>query len=94
MRAVLILAALALTGCGTPGRLEPKIVTRDVLKPVAAACVPSSLRGEPTYPDTDEALKSAGGAADRYGLLAAGRSLRKQRLAELEPVIRSCRSRP
>ena len=55
------------------------------------ACVPKSLGQPPRYPDTDAALRTAGGAADRYQLLAAGRILRQQRLEELERVIAGCR---
>lgn len=90
MRALILLACLALGACAsTP---EPKIVTREVKMPVVTPCVPKGLGAEPSYPDTDAALKAAGGAADRYGLLAAGRALRQQRLAEVEPIIRACRS--
>jgi len=58
----------------------------------AASCVPHSLpHAQPKYPDSDQALREAGGAADRYQLMAAGRLLRIQRLAELEHVIEGCR---
>lgn len=59
--------------------------------PPAKSCVPKSLSPPPGYPDTDAALRNAGGAADRYQLLAAGRILRKQRLEELERAILGCR---
>ena len=55
------------------------------------ACVPKTLPSPPRYPDTDAALRAAGGAADRYQLLAAGRILRQQRLDELERVVSGCR---
>jgi hypothetical protein len=58
---------------------------------VKAACVPRSLPPAPRYPDTASALRTAGGAADRYQLLAAGRILRARRLAVLERVIDGCR---
>jgi len=54
--------------------------------------VPEDLGPPPRYPDSDAALRDAGGAADRYQLLAAGRILREQRLAKLEEVIRRCRN--
>jgi hypothetical protein len=59
--------------------------------PPAKACVPKSLSAAPRYPDTEAALRAAGGAADRYQLLAAGRILRQQRLEELERIIAGCR---
>jgi len=59
--------------------------------PPAKACVPKSLGAPPRYPDTEAALRAAGGAADRYQLLAAGRILRQQRLEELERIIAGCR---
>lgn len=59
--------------------------------PAPRSCVPRSLPGPPRYPDSDAALRSAPGAADRYQLMAAGRILRQQRLEELERVIAGCR---
>jgi hypothetical protein len=53
--------------------------------------VPRTLARPPKYPDTDQALREAGGAADRYQLMAAGRLLRIQRLAELERILEGCR---
>jgi hypothetical protein len=59
--------------------------------PVKEACVPKALPRAPKYPDTDAALRDAGGAADRYQLMAAGRLLRERRLAELEKIVDGCR---
>ena len=56
-----------------------------------ARCVPRNLPRAPRYPDTDAALRDAGGAADRYQLMAAGRLLRMRRLADLEKIIEDCR---
>jgi aspartate/methionine/tyrosine aminotransferase len=53
--------------------------------------LPKALAPPPRYPDTEAALRAAGGAADRYQLLAAGRILRQQRLEELEKAIAGCR---
>lgn len=55
-------------------------------------CVPDDLGAPPAYPDTDAALRDAGGAADRYQLIAAGRLLRQQRLQKLEETVKRCRS--
>ena len=60
--------------------------------PVPVKCVPETLGPPPVYPDSDAALRDAGGAADRYQLLAAGRLLRGQRLQKLEDVVRRCRN--
>jgi hypothetical protein len=55
------------------------------------SCVPKTFPRAPKYPDTDAALLDAGGAADRYQLMAAGRVLRALRLAELERIVDGCR---
>lgn len=60
-------------------------------EPAKAQCVPKTFPKAPRYPDTDAALRDAGGAADRYQLLAAGRILRMRRLADLEKLVDSCR---
>jgi len=59
--------------------------------PVRVSCVSRNLPRAPRYPDTDEALRAAPGAADRYQLMAAGRLVRERRLAELERAIEACR---
>jgi hypothetical protein len=69
----------------------PKEVVIRAPAPPRPACVPKTFPRPPKYPDTDAALRDAGGAADRYQLLAAGRLLRDRRLAELEKVIEGCR---
>lgn len=76
----------------------PATVVRRVPPPEAAtpaapakSCVPRTLGPPPRYPDSDGALRSAAGAADRYQLMAAGRILRQQRLQDLEKVIAGCR---
>ena len=78
----------------------PAPVARLAAKPAPATapppsartgCVPKTLPRAPRYPDTDAALRDAGGAADRYQLLAAGRLLREGRLADLERVVEACR---
>jgi hypothetical protein len=66
----------------------PQVVT--VTAP-ARSCVPKALPRAPKYPDTDAALRDAGGAADRYQLMAAGRLLREKRLADLEKAVEACR---
>jgi len=106
-RLAAILTTAALAGCAAlppkvapiarapaapppPPAPPPKVVRVYVPKPVK--CVPEDLGPPPAYPDNDAALRDAGGAADRYQLLAAGRILREQRLARLEEVIRRCRN--
>lgn len=83
-------AALLLASCGTAREGPVRIVT--VNKPVAVACVPAGFTTAPEYPDTDEALRRAPDAAERYRLVFAGRLLRDARLGELEPVIEACQS--
>ena len=69
----------------------PVVVAPPPPAPVRRACVPRSFPRAPKYPDTDAALRDAGGAADRYQLMAAGRVLRTLRLAELERIVEGCR---
>lgn len=73
-----------------PAPPPPPVIVR-VPVPVKEACVPKAFPRAPKYPDTDAALRDAGGAADRYQLMAAGRLLRDRRLAELERIVDGCR---
>jgi len=98
-------AAAALAGCASlrdkpvelPAPVEvtlPAPVVVEVTPPAGsgrADCVPRSLKPAPRYPDTDAALRSAPGAADRYQLMAAGRLLRQRRLEELERIVAGCK---
>jgi hypothetical protein len=104
---VVLVAGLLAAGCATamkpaprgaalaaaPAPPTPLAAPREVVVkvPVKTACVPRALPPAPKYPDSDLALRDAGGAADRYQLLAAGRILRARRLAQLERVIEGCR---
>jgi hypothetical protein len=74
----------------TPVPVPPPVVVR-VPVPVKEACVPKGFPRAPKYPDNDAALRDAGGAADRYQLMAAGRILRDRRLSELEKIVDGCR---
>jgi len=69
----------------------PATIVKVIPPPPKVSCVPKALPHAPKYPDTDAALKDAGGAADRYQLMAAGRLLRMRRLAELEKAVDACR---
>lgn len=92
MRLVIIPAlALLASACATTQTPEPIIETVEVRVPVAVACVPDSVPGEPEYADSDEALLAAEDAAEFYALVLAGRDQRTARLAGLEPIIRGCR---
>jgi hypothetical protein len=84
--------ALLLAGCGTTKIVQgaPIVTTVEVPVPVVAPCVPKSLASAPDYPDTNDALRAAPDAADRYRLLGAGRLLRSARLNELEGVVAGC----
>jgi hypothetical protein len=72
---------------GAPGQKTARVVV-----PKAVKCVPDDLGPAPAYPDSDSALLQAGGAADRYQLMAAGRILRQQRLQKLEDAVKRCRN--
>jgi len=83
--------ALFLTGCAHDQARPPeRIVTVDRPVPVSSPCVPAYLGPAPIYPDSDEALRSAPSAAERYQLFAAGRPLRVTRLNDLETVVAGC----
>lgn len=83
-------AAPVVTPAPTPPPSPPPAV-KPPPPPPPKSCVPRNLPGPPRYPDTDAALRAAGGAADRYQLMAAGRLLRQQRLEDLERVVAGCR---
>lgn len=87
-------AAFLVTGlaaCGSTGKREPEVRVQTVKVEVVKPCVPAATPGRPKYPDSDEALRAAPGAADRYQLMAAGRIARDQRLNTLEPLVDACR---
>jgi hypothetical protein len=84
-------AASTATAAPAPAAPSPAQVVVRVPVPVKEACVAKNFPHSPKYPDTDAALRDAGGAADRYQLMAAGRLLRIQRLADLEKIIEGCR---
>lgn len=86
------MAAVAPPRAPTPAAPAPQPKVVRVLVPKPIKCVPDELGPPPAYPDSDSALRDAGGAADRYQLLAAGRLLREQRLQKLEEVVRRCRN--
>ncbi|THD53722.1 hypothetical protein [Phenylobacterium sp.] len=82
------LAVPPLAKAPAPAAPPPQVVT---VTAAAKSCVSKALPRAPKYPDTDAALRDAGGAADRYQLMAAGRLLREKRLADLEKVVDGCR---
>jgi hypothetical protein len=86
---LVIAAVWGLAGCATAP--EPVIKTVEVKVPVAVSCVPANLRQEPSYPDTDAALRATAGPDDLIKLLGAGRLLRNQWLREVRPVLKACR---
>jgi hypothetical protein len=106
-RAAAVVLALLLGGCAAKMAppAAPPLASRVVPRPAAqkpppprvetrtvkVACVPKDLPRAPRYPDSDQALKDAGGAADRYQLMAAGRLLRARRLELLEDIVAGCR---
>jgi hypothetical protein len=85
-------ASLSLAACATTGEPSVRVIEKAVPTPVP--CVSEATPRPRDYPDSDEALKAAPSAAARYALIAAGRLLRIQRLAEVEPVVEACRAPP
>ncbi len=91
MKRLAILAALAVTACaGDPMRAPPgpKVV---YLPGELRSCIPDGTPEEPTYPDTDAALRAAPDPATRYQLVVAGRALRAARSGVVEPLLKGCR---
>lgn len=83
-------AALCITLCAcqtTP--LEPRIVTKTVEVPIQVQCKPT-LPAEPSYPDTDAALKAAPDLFSKVQLMVAGRVLRIARLQVLNATLQGC----
>lgn len=87
---IALASTLLLAGGCTKTVYKDRFINTETAIPVGSPCVPSNLGTEPTYPDTDEALRVAADAAERYQLTAAGRKLRIARLNELEPVVAGC----
>jgi hypothetical protein len=82
---------LLATACAGPKIPEPRIVIQEVKVPVAAPCVPESYDPfRPAYVDSDENLRGAADAAERYQFLWAGRLQRMAREKENEAVIAGC----
>lgn len=78
-----------ISGAPAPPSAKPPPASQPA--PPPKSCVPRGLPAPPRYPDTDQALRAAAGAADSYQLMAAGRILRQQRLQDLEKVVAGCR---
>jgi hypothetical protein len=91
MKRILLVVPLVLAGCAAIPVPEPIVRTVTVEVPVFAACVPDNLGANPGYPDTDDALRSAAGPAERMLLMFQGRSARDQRLSEVEIALENCR---
>lgn len=89
---VVLLILLLLTGCGvTTNPPEPEIRTVEVRVPVPQPCPAiQELGDEPTFPDTDEALRTAPDLFTRVQLMAQGRLLRIARLAQYRAARASC----
>jgi hypothetical protein len=83
-----VAAALVLSACASARDVAPSV--RIVKVPVPIRCQ-SDLGPEPTWPDTDQALRSAPDLFARVRLLAAGRLLRIARHRELSAALDACR---
>jgi hypothetical protein len=81
-----ILACIILAGCAhDAGKIELQTVN----VPVPVHCKPN-IKPSETFPDTDQALKSAPDIFERVKLLLAGRDLRTARVNELEVALQAC----
>jgi hypothetical protein len=86
-RAALILAGLALAGCGH----RPVAQVIEVKVPVPVACVSKDLPPPPTYTDTLAALQAAPDQGEFTRLLAGNWPVRNARLEALEAAVDACR---
>lgn len=97
MRSLALLLAAAgtvsLGACATRPEPEPEPVVRVqyVDRPVAVPCVDERVGGPPVYTDSDDALRAAPDAAERYRLVSLGRIERTARLEILEAALSVCR---
>lgn len=83
-------AALAAAACATtPTEPEVRTVEVVVTKPVPCPAL-AALGPEPSYPDTNEAIRAAATLADRALLVMTGRVQRIQRLLEYEAAKAAC----
>lgn len=91
--ALALLIALAVSACATrpEPRPDPVVSVQYVDRPVAVPCVSTSIGDPPTYSDSDDALRAAPDAAERYRLVALGRVERTGRLEVLEAALSVCR---
>lgn len=83
------LLCITLCACQTTGDLTPRVETKTVLVPTPIACKPT-LPAEPSYPDTDAALKAAPDLFVKVQLMVAGRLLRIARLQVVNAALRGC----
>lgn len=92
MRAsMLIVLTSMLAACGGGERPEPRIEVREVRVPVPVPCQAAQRLGPaPTYPDTNEAVRSAPTIFEQVQLLLAGRALRIARGESLEEAVQAC----
>lgn len=81
--------SITLSACAATAPVTPQVVTREVQIPVAVKCHPD-IGPEPSYPDTDAALKAAPDLYTKVADLVAGRLLRIAREAQLNAALSGC----
>lgn len=90
----LVLCVLVATACAGAPKPQPvpKVETVTVTVPgPLRSCVPTNVPPQPVTPDTDETLRGAPGAEDRYQMVIAGRALLRAWLAIVTPVLEGCK---
>lgn len=91
LSALALIVIMIVAGCAGGERPEPQIRTVEVQVPVSVPCQASQRLGNPpTYPDTDEALRTAQTLFAQVQLLLAGRVLRIARNDALEAAVQTC----
>lgn len=87
--ALLAIVAIGVAGCNhvVP---EPQVRIVETKVPTPVPCVSDATRPAPTYATAWEGLKAMT-PGERYAQAVAGFKERDQRLAEIEPIIASCR---
>lgn len=86
MKRLVVLAALALASCATPGK--PTVVYQTVKVPVASSCVPPDAP-KPPQVHTDAELKAVSGP-ERYLLGMADRAALMAYQIQASAVIEHC----
>lgn len=83
-------ALMCLTACATTGKLDPKIVTKEVNVEIVKSCIPADFP-EPAAAYADDNMAAVTDPVERITRRAAANQQRRARLAVVEPIVKICR---